>query len=226
MTRYILALLAILTITPVTALADGLNQSAISNPTPLDLSSVIIRGTDDVGRAIGGGVIIAQAPNGVVTILTASHVVTKRDLTVQFEDGDIEHPFGISHEYLRSKDDQYDLAVIHVSTIHRYPVAALRQSALTLGEHLTLVGQPADGKPYTHSNVVIAAIINGIPIFTCDNTCSAGDSGGGIFDANGNLVTILYASAFVHPDAAPQTTVQVWIANSLEHIHSFLASAN
>ena len=163
-----------------------LNSELIENIGVLQQSVVFIEMGTSYGKGSGSGVIIG--PN---TILTAKHVVDNVDYIIitGFDGNDI--PV-LDIEI----DPNDDCAVIHVDAdLQNYVLPA---SQVILGERVIVIGAPFGEEFY---NTVTVGIVSGLdrniphfgvcPIITVDAAVNPGNSGGPVFNINGELIGIV-----------------------------------
>jgi len=151
--------------------------------------TVVIRNYDDFGgTGIGAGVIIARSSYGAVA-LTACHVVTTREdehLQISYSDGS---NAGFADAACLP---HLDLAIVHLT---RVDAAAAVATIAPLRDEpaLTVLGHPG-GNLYQTSVLHGAALDandTSLDAFASEcTTCMVGDSGGGVWDASGDLVGI------------------------------------
>lgn len=215
-----LAVLAVAT-APIAALADV-------QPNVLDLTTVILTADAPNGQfAIGSGVIIGDSGNGQVTILTAAHVVDHPHLAVHFNSGEVEAATATKFVKNKGAGEKTDLAIVVVPQAKQpYPVTQLATQPLPVGSTVTIVGAP-NAAFWTHSNGKIIAYAGSQPIFLCD-TCADGDSGGGMFNQDGQLVGIVFGNTTItvtvhHADGTNvNEPMDVWLPDSLPVISALL----
>lgn len=147
---------------------------------------------DDERGAIGAGVLVAR-DGDVLTIATAAHVVTQKG-TLQILDV-------TRRIYYRVLDVQtlpdYDLAFIQVIASDQFAVVPAQIASPVTGEPVAVWGNTGDGFWVLAGGSVLqtSARIPGVfgsPRITIScQTCTFGDSGSGVFDAQGRLLGIL-----------------------------------
>ena len=167
------------------------NSQLIENIEVLRRSTVFIEIGTPYGSGSGSGVIIG--PN---TILTAKHVVDDIDyIVVTGIDGN-EIPI-LDIEV----DPNDDCAVIHVDAdLQNYVMPA---SQVILGEHVIVIGAPFGEEFY---NTVTVGIVSGLdrdisyfgvcPLITVDAASNPGNSGGPVFNMQGELLGILVGNRY------------------------------
>lgn len=163
-----------------------LNSQLIENIEVLQRSTVFIEVGTPYGPGYGSGVIIG--PNSV---LTAKHVV---------EDVDYVIVTGIDGNDIPVLDIEIDLdndvAIIHVdANLSNFVSPA---SEIILGEQVIVIGAPFGEAFY---NTVTVGIVSGLdrsipyfgvcPLITVDAAVNPGNSGGPIFNMNGELIGIV-----------------------------------
>ena len=149
------------------------------------------RSTSDV-TYLGSGVIISD--NGY--IVTNNHVVKDAtNIIVKLQDGN-------NYEAkIIGADEKTDLALIKISA-NNLPYASLADSdQLKIGEEVIAIGNGL-GKGTTASNGIVSALNREVTIDKYSMTLiltnaeiNSGNSGGGLFDLNGNLIGIVNAKS-------------------------------
>lgn len=145
--------------------------------------------TIDVGLAHGSGVFITN--DGY--LLTNDHVVTERKSVIVRLQGGIE----LQGEVIKTHPVR-DIALVKVA-INGAPAVPVRATGLEVGDEVYAIGTPLErslGQTVTRG--IVSAIRNqqirgttqSHPIIQSDVTIQGGNSGGGLFDRNGNLVGI------------------------------------
>ena len=176
---------------------------------------VIVVGHVPGSNAFGAGTIVG-INGGNVRILTANHVAKFGTLSVQFDGDSTAVPAHIVAQF-----PQRDIAVIEATvdpaaaaTLHTAPVAAPRSS-----EAVHIWGSGVDGP----AEELAAVSTVGAPMpdgpannrfaLGCD-TCHRGDSGGGVFNARGELVGI-FVGYFVLDSGAHVSVAELAPAEAL-----------
>lgn len=204
--------------------AAALLLAANTSDVMFDRETVVITGDDKInGPAIGAGVIIGN-DRGIVRILTAGHVADMADLQVHFFRGEAETPERVAY------DVNNDIGVVYVRVMYGYPIAPIAQQLPSAGANVTVVGHP-QGNLYTHSTASVIGFYGVAPIVTpvlsCES-CDHGDSGGGVFDAQGDLVGVISSRATIHVSggaySATGTSMTGWFPDALTSITAFLTS--
>jgi S1-C subfamily serine protease len=185
---------------PQSALACGPNQicsadeSAFTESKPFAhmglpgwiRATVIIQGDQGSQYEIGAGVIIRE--NSVsLTIVTAYHVANHPNLRVMTSDSEILDVYGVTRE------EGVDLALVRTSK----PRGWVRIASIALpgpaGSAIAVVGfKPSVVWSQSSGSVVDMTLPPsgaGEFAFVCD--CGSGDSGGGVWNASGQLIGIL-----------------------------------
>jgi serine protease Do len=148
-------------------------------------------GQETVATGAGSGVIISQ--DGY--IVTNNHVIEDaQSITVKTVDGT---------EYeaeLVGTDSQTDIAVIKVNAENLTPATIGDSDAIQVGEPVIAIGNPLGSLGGTVTTGIISAVgreitINGenMTLLQTDAAINQGNSGGGLFDANGYLIGIVNA---------------------------------
>jgi len=147
-----------------------------------------------VESGAGSGVIITK--DGY--IVTCAHVIDGADkITVRLRDG---------KEYEAKKvgsDSQTDIAVIKIERKEDLPFVAFASSEnLVVGQPIVVVGNPLGSLGGSVTNGIISATNREIEIegqlynlLQTNAAINSGNSGGGMFDMNGNLVGVVNAKS-------------------------------
>ena len=171
---------------------------------------------------IGAGVIIA-AHRGVLTILTARHIVTHGGRRF------VVFPQHVVRVALRVVPDRRDdLALVYVRSLPgiTYRTAQLAQSSFSSGQSFVVMGHPG-AKSWTASPGVAQQHLLHTLLF-CP-TCDRGDSGAGAFDRAGMLRGIVVArDIIVTPNLRIGSFTQITAFEIVrpEAIRSFLRTAS
>jgi S1-C subfamily serine protease len=155
------------------------------------------------GKAsVGAGVLIARDRESL-TIVTAAHAITTAD-ALRILDTTRRSYYDVLD--LRTLPD-YDLAIIRVRAQAGFTADAPRMASPATGEAVWLWGHPGDGFWLAASGSVLDASAQlrgevGNPRITiaCAE-CAHGDSGSGVFDAQGRLLGIL-TKGWIAPDGS------------------------
>ena len=192
---------------PATAKASDLPTNRLNE------GAVVVLGHVPGIKASGAGTVIAE--NGTtIRVITANHVATFGNLTINFEDGTAV-PAHVLVAY-----PQNDLAIIE-ATVDATHAAAIRPAVVGVprsNEPVHIWGSGNAG-PALESGA-IAHVGDALPDgpangrypLNCD-TCHRGDSGGGIFDAQGDLVGV-YVGYF-ETDASRLSVAELLPARAL-----------
>ncbi len=144
-----------------------------------------------VSEGAGSGVIISE--DGY--IVTNNHVISDANsITVTTTDGK-------SYEaQLVGADSDSDLAVIKIDASSLTPVTFGKSSELEVGDVAIAIGNPLGELGGTVTEGIISALDRQIQVdgtlmtlLQTDASISPGNSGGGLFDSNGNLIGIVNA---------------------------------
>lgn len=142
--------------------------------------------------AIGSAVVVGR-DGDVLTLATAAHVVSQKG-TLRILDASRHAYYAVVHVHLLS---DYDLALIRVRAQNSFPAAPASFAQPVAGEAVWIWGHTGSGfweLARGHVRETDAKIpgVFGSPRITIDcAACSYGDSGSGVFDAQGNLLGIL-----------------------------------
>lgn len=154
--------------------------------TILDASVIVLCPLSDGATGVGSGTII-DARDGCSLILTAGHVVRgaiSNQVSIQFRDG------VVACGTIREATQEPDLALVSVPTMARF-IARLAESKPQRGEPTHLVGQLRVKQAAIDSVDKYRLPAN----FTIIGDSQSGDSGGGVFNANGELLGVLWGGS-------------------------------
>lgn len=151
---------------------------------------------------VGTGVIVDRVDATHYAVVTAAHVARYGNPHVALYG----HPHAHSRVEMTALDPQgEDLAVLIVRSTARLPVIPLARRDPAAGETLEVVGHPyAHTWSVTHATYVQGEIRPSAllrPLVSTDSTlwicrgCDRGNSGSGIYDAQGHLTALIYAAA-------------------------------
>ena len=146
-----------------------------------------------VQSGAGSGVIISQ--DGY--IVTCAHVVSgANNITVQLADGT---------EYTATvvgQDSTSDVAVLKIEATGLTPAVIGDSDSLAVGETTIAVGNPLGTLSNTVTNGIVSALNrevtvqgNDMNLIQTSASISPGNSGGGLFNANGELIGIVNAKS-------------------------------
>ena len=153
-------------------------------------------GQSQVESGAGSGVIISS--DGY--ILTCAHVVSgASNITVSI--GDKDYPATLVGE-----DTTSDIAVVKVDTTGLTPATVGNSDSLKVGESVMAVGNPLGELGGTVTSGIVSALnrsvsiqgsssVNTMSLIQMDASVSPGNSGGGLFNMNGELVGIVNAKS-------------------------------
>jgi S1-C subfamily serine protease len=198
-------------------------------------STVTIGGTVGTSRdgnevQFGAGEILAQRADGTLLVLTARHVVAHLETPRVFLHDDV--PLGSWVQRFFSSGAGRDAAVValapdtDLALIAFRPEVGDRFAIARFGDadpaQGTIVGDPY-GAAWTTSAFALISGENATLIVRCAR-CGPGDSGGGVFDADGRLTGIVTESQDRVVDGHPVAT-GIFRAIALTPIRRFVASA-
>jgi len=129
----------------------------------------------------GSGVVIAPE-----RIVTNCHVLAKAS-RLRVDRGNVS--YGATLEF---PDTERDLCQLHVKELRSPPVTIVDSGTLRIGQRVYAIGSPA-GLELTMSDGLISSLRGPdgkAPLIQTTAPISSGSSGGGLFDADGNLVGI------------------------------------
>ena len=153
-------------------------------------------GQNQVESGAGSGVIISS--DGY--ILTCDHVVSgASNITVTI--GDTDYAATVVGE-----DSTSDVAVLKIDATGLTPATMGDSDALTVGDNVLAVGNPLGELGGTVTSGIVSALnrsvsiqssgsVNTMSLIQMDASVSPGNSGGGLFDMNGELVGIVNAKS-------------------------------
>ena len=153
-------------------------------------------GQNQVESGAGSGVIISS--DGY--ILTCAHVVSgASNITVSI--GDKDYPATLVGE-----DTTSDIAVVKIDATGLTPATVGNSDSLKVGESVMAVGNPLGELGGTVTSGIVSALnrsvsiqgsnsVNTMSLIQMDASVSPGNSGGGLFNMNGELVGIVNAKS-------------------------------
>ena len=170
-------------LTPVVPPAP--QQSAAQRAFEHGWRSVVVLTTSD---AQGSGVIVR--PN---VVATNCHVVDDGvDIAVYKAENRRAQTDAPYPAKIRRADSERDLCLLDVSNLWGVPAQIREAKSLSIGESVYAIGAPS-GLDYSLSAGVVSQLrtdASNAPVIQTDAAISPGSSGGGLFDASGNLVGI------------------------------------
>lgn len=145
-----------------------------------------------VQQGAGSGVIISE--DGY--IITNHHVIDgANNITVTLRDGTTSYT-----AVLIGSDADNDIALLKVDATGLYPATFGDSSTLAVGDYVVAIGNPLGELGGTVTDGIISALARDVTIEGKDMTLlqtnaqiSPGNSGGGLFNANGELVGVVNA---------------------------------
>ena len=149
-------------------------------------------GQSQVESGAGSGVVISS--DGY--ILTCAHVVSgASNITVTI--GDTDYPATVVGE-----DDTSDVAVLKIDATDLTPATVGNSDSLAVGESVLAVGNPLGELGGTVTSGIVSALNrqvtvedNDMTLIQTDTSISPGNSGGGLFNANGELIGVVNAKS-------------------------------
>lgn len=179
--------------------------------------ATVDRSTETV-RIRGAGVFISQTGH----ILTCAHLVwtgNVQDITIEQYNGDIQRAD------LLNKDDFKDLALMKINAMRVLPYAQVADPRdLKVGQEVLAVGNPL-GLGFSVSHGILSALNRDLDDFynstQSDTFLNPGNSGGPLFNINGELVGI--NSRIIPPVPLPVFT-GLGFSVQCGQIHEFLVS--
>lgn|GEM_PF-2836860 len=149
-------------------------------------ATVIIQGDQGSRYEIGAGVIV-QEDSISLTIVTAYHVANHRNLRVMTSDLEVLDVYGVA------RVERMDIALVRTSRPRGWVRVASIAMPGPAGSQIGVVGfKPSIFWSASSGNLIdvtLPASGAGEFAFVCD--CGSGDSGGGVWNANGQLIGIL-----------------------------------
>ena len=153
-------------------------------------------GQSQVESGAGSGVVISS--DGY--ILTCAHVVSgASNITVTI--GDTDYPATVVGE-----DDTSDVAVLKIDATDLTPATVGNSDSLAVGESVLAVGNPLGELGGTVTSGIVSALnrsvtiqgtssTNTMSLIQMDASVSPGNSGGGLFNMNGELIGLVNAKS-------------------------------
>lgn len=193
----------IITQTTVTINTAKVDHGAIVNATEVAYNSAVTinvyaskeAANEDVSSGAGSGVIYTS--DGY--IVTCNHVVEGYDV--------IKVTMANGNNYFAETvgvDPQTDLAVIKIdeSNLPACSIRAWEESPITIGETVIAIGNPLGVLGHSVTSGIISGLARNITVegqsmtlLQTDASINSGNSGGGLFDANGSLIGIVNAKS-------------------------------
>ncbi|MGD1067762.1 MAG: serine protease [Vulcanimicrobiaceae bacterium] len=185
----------------VLALAVSALAPAYSPAREAQLSTVTIGGLTASGRSgsaeFGAGEIVARRSDGTLLVLTAKHVIADLSAPHVYLRGDVPTGTWVQHFFspdggheaqvvATARDEDLALVAFRPAPGDRYAIARFGVARPASG---TIVGHPY-GAAWTTSAFALIDAPSGTLIVRCTH-CGPGDSGGGLFDGDGNLAGIV-----------------------------------
>ena len=171
--------------------------AAKCKPSVVEIRTEAVQNATFIGNYVidgaGSGVIISE--DGY--ILTNNHVIEgASSITVTLDDG-------TSYEAtLIGTDEQSDVAVIKIDATDLTPATLGNSDQIVVGETVVAIGNPLGTLGGSVTNGIISATSRNITIdsqnlnvIQTNASVSPGNSGGGLFDAQGNLIGIVNAKS-------------------------------
>ena len=182
---------------------SSLNAGAVATVANIALPSVVeIRTEAVVNNSFYGQYVTEGAGSGVIIstdgyIVTNNHVISgASNITVRLYNGD---EFKAE---LIGKDAQTDIAVIKINAENLTPVIMGESTNLVIGELTVAIGNPLGELGGTVTDGIISALDREITVegenmilLQTNAAVSPGNSGGGLFNAKGELIGIVNAKS-------------------------------
>jgi S1-C subfamily serine protease len=199
-----------------------------------ELSTVTVGGMTGSARsgtgAFGAGEIVARRSDGTLLVLTAKHVVADLNAPRVYLRDDV--PSGSWVQRFFSSQGGQDAQVIATSRTEDLALVAFRPApgdryaiarfGAARPAHGTIVGHPY-GAAWTTSAFALLDAPSGTLIVRCAR-CGPGDSGGGLFDDDGNLAGIVIERQDIERNGRSVAT-GVFKAIALAPLRRFVAAA-
>ena len=186
--------------------ADGSTLSTADVAQLVSPSVVVITTEQMVSSGIswfGGSFVQSGAGSGVIVsddgyILTCAHVVSgATNINVQLNGSEDQYTATVVGE-----DDVSDVAVLKIDATGLTPAVIGDSDKLAVGEEVVAVGNPLGTLGGTVTNGIISALNrpvtvegNQMTLIQTNAAVSPGNSGGGLFNANGELIGIVNAKS-------------------------------
>ena len=163
----------------------------------------VLAGVGVVALGFGGHYVQSGAGSGVVIsqdgyILTCAHVVSgATSVKVQLNGSDESYDATVV-----GQDSASDIAVLKINATGLTPAVIGDSDALAVGEVAVAVGNPLGTLSNTVTDGIVSALNrqvtvqnNDMTLIQTDASISPGNSGGGLFNANGELIGIVNAKS-------------------------------
>ena len=179
-----------------TSSSDSGSASAVNTASGMVYSQWSWYGQNQVESGAGSGVVISS--DGY--ILTCAHVVSgASNITVTI--GDTDYPATVVGE-----DDTSDVAVLKIDATDLTPATVGNSDSLAVGESVLAVGNPLGELGGTVTSGIVSALnrsvtiqgtssTNTMSLIQMDASVSPGNSGGGLFNMNGELIGLVNAKS-------------------------------
>ena len=200
-----------LNVKQVTSSGDSeATHSGSSSVTATTTSDIVKKTADSVVEIATEGVVtgsfnrqyvVSGAGSGVIIsedgyIITNHHVIDDANtITVTLRDGTTTYD-----ATLIGSDESNDIALIKIDAQGLSPATLGDSSALAVGDYVVAIGNPLGTLGGTVTDGIISALArevtidnNNMTLLQTNAQISPGNSGGGLFDANGNLIGIVNA---------------------------------
>ena len=177
-------------------------ENAIVNAAAKASASVVAITTERVSYTALGNYVSAGAGSGVICtedgyIITNHHVISgATNIIVTLENGD---SFQAS---LVGSDSQTDLAVIKIPAKGLKPAVYADPDSVMVGQTVIAIGNPLGNLSNTVTNGIVSSLARQVKISGAKMTLlqhnaavSPGNSGGGLFNVNGELIGIVNAKS-------------------------------
>jgi S1-C subfamily serine protease len=199
-----------------------------------ELSTVAIGGMTGSARSgsgeFGAGEIVARRSDGTLLVLTAKHVIADLSAPRVYLRDDMPNGSRVQHFFSPSgghdaqvvataRDEDLALVTFRPAPGDRYAIARFGAARPARG---TIVGHPY-GAAWTTSAFALLDASDGTLVVRCAR-CGPGDSGGGLFDGDGNLAGIVIERQDIERNGRALAT-GVFKAIALAPVRRFVASA-
>lgn len=156
--------------------------------------------TDGTGDVFGAGTIIQNRAGQKMVVLTAAHVVVamqKKGLLIRVS---LAYESGWKPMIVKKIDEKKDLAILEGMEDQKYngPMVRVAEKSPKIGDRLTVIGAPmGDERTITEGLLSNIQSFDGNTYYRVSAAVFFGNSGGGAFNADGELVGVAHAIQMV-----------------------------
>jgi S1-C subfamily serine protease len=215
----------------VLIVASFLLSVAIVLVNDLRSATVIVQAEVHGGAVASGAGVIVRESSREIDILTVAHIFRDTAGTVRTTNGEVGFyadpgdPGEICKisDVRLSNDADLAMVIVRPTLFHRYGVVRLASALPNIGDPLTVIGHP-NGVLFTESpaTVISRRVATYDFAFRCSQ-CAPGDSGGGVFNARGELVGLVTGIAGLVNDRGELVFAGAGLSIPIPRIDSFLA---